>query len=737
MPYTPPSQHSPTSFFSNKDTSQRSHSPAAESFRFPPSPGPTSSLPRSSSSQRARRHSLTSANEGAVEHDNQARIEPANGHIMGLKVDTSANHDRPSALGSSKPNDTNVDKDGSQRSWNRNEGSRLSSAQLEELGDAVRQSITTNREGSPDPATENGETEQEISRESDDGHLAPPARKLSESARKISHSRSSTETSILNAPSSSSSPSGGSDSNGSDEDEPGLQMRPSMIRKKSGELVKPAIRPYVRRQVSSMPGTPTYGKKGVHFNDDIEQVRHFLQVDRPSAVSASGSPVENSDDAEFPFGSPKQLPPGLQLRLANFPRESHERDALPVRLDRLGLAADQRHLSGAVIVANLDFHKVVTARFTFDEWKTTSEVNAQYNSDVRQKPRDEAYDRFDFSIKLSDQANLEKKTLLLCVRYSVRNQEYWDNNGSANFKVDFVRRKASSGDAFQKKPADSPAIPRSRQFSFANSRSRSSPTLDDDFASGFDYGSNFRFKSKPPATKAALEAPSSPPKNTGSKPFGRRYDFGASLTAALSSAQDQLGDRSGVESGKAPAPGSGQEQRPRSARPDFNAPTSGSGYDSPRRDHLLANKQSVDSRAYQEFVSKFCFFGSGKPSAQNSNAQPSNSNNKNSSPKSGTDGGKDEPSNPTIHGKGPEVAPTAPRVAPNNPTSGLLAPPIPNSLPSPEHSGSSSPLPVTEPIFESQSSAPSSADYGYQPVQQNHLGGIFHPESPNLTAIQG
>ncbi|MGG6497930.1 UNVERIFIED_CONTAM: CBM21 domain-containing protein, partial [Bacteroidetes bacterium 56_B9] len=83
----------------------------------------------------------------------------------------------------------------------------------------------------------------------------------------------------------------------------------------------------------------------------------------------------------------------------------------------------------------ISFHKQVVARFTLDYWKTTSEVAAEYNNDIR-TPSMDGCDRFNFHIKLSDQANIDNKTLLLCVRYSVAGQEFWDSNNMMNYQID-------------------------------------------------------------------------------------------------------------------------------------------------------------------------------------------------------------------------------------------------------------------------------------------------------------
>ena len=149
-----------------------------------------------------------------------------------------------------------------------------------------------------------------------------------------------------------------------------------MVRKKSGELVKSSLKPAAfKRRPSSMPSTPTYPSKAVHFDAHLEHVRHFLQAERPTAVSAGSSPVELYDsESEFPFpheeGYRSRSPPfDWEIALPNFPRDTPERRALPVRVERVVLSTDNKSLIGTVAVANIAFNKWVTARFTFDFWK--------------------------------------------------------------------------------------------------------------------------------------------------------------------------------------------------------------------------------------------------------------------------------------------------------------------------------------------------------------------------------
>lgn len=504
---------------------------------------------------------------------------------------------------SSQDSNRGLGDEGNQKSAQRND-------QLEELGKAVRLSLNVARAGSPELPFENS-PQKYVSSGQTPQHPEPG--RLSATARKISHSRSSTESAIMFPSSSAPDLTALAPSDGSEEEDSDPELRPGMLRKKSGEPVKPAIRPPNRRKVSSMPGTPTFSKKGVHFNDELQQVRHFLQVDRPIAVSAGGSPVEVfEEEKEFPFTRGPVPSRSIELRLGNFPRESYERQSLPVRLERINLSFDQKTLLGSVAVANLAFHKVVAARFTFDNWRTVSEVTAEYsNLNSEGRSRASGYDIFDFNVKLSDQANLEHKTMFICIRYQVGGNEYWDNNNSRNFKVEFVKRDAV-GAASQPQALSPKHIPRSRQNSAASHRLRSSPSIDDEFAAGFESFPTFNMGNTPSKKHMLPDAPPPRRQHKAGQPFGTRYDFGTSLSAALINAQSELGEKSGIKARgdnvKSPSTSNPPSGRNRLPTPRIvRQPPGASDTESPRPDSLLANKQPVGSSAYQEFLSKFCF----------------------------------------------------------------------------------------------------------------------------------
>lgn len=472
--------------------------------------------------------------------------------------------------------------------------------------------------------------------------------------RKIAHNRSNTDVGVFSDLRHGQTPetslTGSDEDSITDEDEPARSRRkPPMLRKKSGELVRPALRPSsARRRPSSMPGTPTFSK-AVHFDSHLEHVRHFLQVDRPLAVSAGSSPVEAYDsDTEFPFDETRTNTPPFEWEIvvSNFPAETPIRLSLPVRVERVFLSSDNKTLVGSVAVANLAFNKYVVARFTLDYWKTTSEVVAEFNQDVRQPKRD-GYDRFNFNIKLADQANLEAKTMFFCVKYCVNGQEYWDNNNSTNFQVDFRKKhKPQNGkkglQGASSRPAN--ALPRSNKKSPpVSQRPKLMPVAFDDFADGFDAkykfddfkqpvtdylgesGTSLRLKGVKSAVNLGSDNLTRRAAPAHGQAFGNRYDFGASLSAAINAANTVLGDRSGLmmkpvtkkqpqrkvvpeaEETISPLTTSSNQSLNKTAPPvkSAPAPASTSGTDSPRP--AGSEKPPLASQSYNELLDKYCF----------------------------------------------------------------------------------------------------------------------------------
>lgn len=224
-----------------------------------------------------------------------------------------------------------------------------------------------------------------------------------------------------------------------------------VVKKKSGEIVRPALK-YVGEllpngtpadksrpmfESKSCPTTPSCPKY-VHFDSQLEHVKLFLQNQKPLVVSRQGTPTEEMSENEMDEAM-AEAAKVLQIRLPNFPSDPPS-DA-DIFLESLFLSETRDTLRGKVCVKNIAFEKWVAVRFTFDWWQTTSEVSAAYKESIRGG----LYDRFEFSIKLSDLLDrIEEKTLFLCLRYSVPGREIWDSNSDQNYQVLFERRAPES-----------------------------------------------------------------------------------------------------------------------------------------------------------------------------------------------------------------------------------------------------------------------------------------------------
>ncbi|GAA6023838.1 hypothetical protein JCM8202_003651 [Rhodotorula sphaerocarpa] len=219
-----------------------------------------------------------------------------------------------------------------------------------------------------------------------------------------------------------------------------------MVRKKSGELVRPSLKTDMsRRDYSkprSAPATPMCPKY-VHFDTQLEHVKHFIAQQRPAAVSRTGSPIETETEEEpeaYPFPSMVQPQAGtVKLVLPNFPtatvRTAADKDA---QVDSIEMTKDGKSIKGTVRVKNLAFEKWVAIRFTLDHWRTVSEVSAEYLDSPPSKAG--AQDRFTFTIRLQDLlSRIEDKTMFLAVRYTVGGREIWDNNDGQNYRIEFRR----------------------------------------------------------------------------------------------------------------------------------------------------------------------------------------------------------------------------------------------------------------------------------------------------------
>ena len=220
---------------------------------------------------------------------------------------------------------------------------------------------------------------------------------------------------------------------------------------------------------------PTVARKRVRFEDSDGQlvsVCVFRADERPSSIfgfhheSDSGSETTVSDDDDddragswhrerdraFAAAAAALVPLEFADVISQIPspctpstcfvRLQSITPILPARFSQQPLL-----LHGTVHVRNINYEKQVAARYTLDDWETTSEIHACYTNPLpagaarRGMPinrRNSAWDKFSFIIPLMLRAPSDDppRTLLLAVRFTVPGKgEWWDNNGGDNFRI--------------------------------------------------------------------------------------------------------------------------------------------------------------------------------------------------------------------------------------------------------------------------------------------------------------
>jgi len=238
-------------------------------------------------------------------------------------------------------------------------------------------------------------------------------------------------------------------------------------------------------------------RKRVRFKDTdghLESVCVFRPTGRPSSIfslhsdSDSGSDDDNDDragswrrqrDSVVAAAEPALVPLEVADVISQIP-SPHIPSMCFVRLESITPILPTRFgqqpllLHGIVHVRNLAYEKQVAARYTLDDWGTTSEIRACYanpltaglarrGAAVPSAPinlRNGGWDQFSFSIPLMLRAPPADppRTLLLAVRFTVPGKgEWWDNNGGDNFRIVLSQQpSAGRGTAGHGQPALGP-----------------------------------------------------------------------------------------------------------------------------------------------------------------------------------------------------------------------------------------------------------------------------------------
>lgn len=308
------------------------------------------------------------------------------------------------------------------------------------------------------------------------------------------------------------------------------EIRPCILRKKSGEVVKSSLKKGLSK---SEPVTPTFPKY-VHFNADLEQIKLFNEAQRPQAVSADASSDEDSDDDDDNVFDDNMLgysasddeddnteEPELIISLPNRPVITTLHSSKSVFVESIYLSQDKRKLQGRIMVQNIAFQKTVDVRYTFDFWSTVSEVPATFVEGINSKDDKNSFDAFIFSIELIDNSRnpIDGKTMYFAVHYSVENNDFWDNNNGSNYQVNFKRISPPTATKYsnnKKNKNNQNTLSTSSKWSMASMSRQSTKNLNESLCRS------------PPTLE------SSPKLNMDDvrKRVMGRYDIGVSLSAA-------------------------------------------------------------------------------------------------------------------------------------------------------------------------------------------------------------
>lgn len=342
------------------------------------------------------------------------------------------------------------------------------------------------------------------------------------------------------------------------------------------------------REPQTVPISKSKKGKSVRFCDTkLESVRFFLKTQKPSAV-------RQGDPSSLPLACPS-CREQVELKYPNWPTIRTPAIQSVIRIESLQLDKNDNILRGRCRVANLAFEKHVTVRYTTDYWKSFHETEALYREPIGSSAN--TWDRFSFTIRLDDCAS-PNITVYLALKYTVNDNEFWDNNDGANYQVDVILpsdcHHYDNEDDNEADSAYHPAVAKATPTATATlKKSLSSPTF----------------------STTSITSPASVPKtNTNyinfrentqqEKKLGHRYDFGASLSAAKRS--DTVPSRaSPLQQPRAMASFSNmqhfkqfpsyyyqqQEQQKRPASPDNETDDDGS------------------QTRYHDFVNKYCFYG--------------------------------------------------------------------------------------------------------------------------------
>lgn len=232
----------------------------------------------------------------------------------------------------------------------------------------------------------------------------------------------------------------------------------SSIAKPANRVLKPSL-----RKLGPLCSEANAIIKSVHFNEPLTRVVHFYTPppldeydeddEEETEEEEEGEEEEGKlEDAFLELYLTKSLQDECDsLAIADAPTTKNDGLSLPnwplsthptrrfisqmVSLESIVWNHSLQVVQGRVLVHNLVFEKKVTARCSFDGWKTWIDVDAYHKEPAFNKlsESNSAFDRFMFELHVPE--NTHEFNCDIAIRYQTLGQEFWDNNNGNNFTI--------------------------------------------------------------------------------------------------------------------------------------------------------------------------------------------------------------------------------------------------------------------------------------------------------------
>jgi hypothetical protein len=173
-------------------------------------------------------------------------------------------------------------------------------------------------------------------------------------------------------------------------------------------------------------------KKSVKFEqetDQLEKIRYFYKTQSPISVQQGDPPIMISSCEDYKLSQPNW--PSRNSIFYNTEQKIRMENVNLIDGDYQHMESNQLVIEGRCRALNLSFHKIVSIRYTFDLWRTYHETTGEFKESIASTSN--TWDRFSFHIPMD--CKKQQQSLYLALRYTVDDQEFWDNNSGMNYEV--------------------------------------------------------------------------------------------------------------------------------------------------------------------------------------------------------------------------------------------------------------------------------------------------------------